>query len=235
MWMQLWLSLGDVLGFKVNILKSSVCEMYHSTLNNISDMKSTIVPITYLSCECVCNIDISQNGNNFWFLKASNFTTWQHASRPESVVSENYYMINLEQTGVAVKCYNQISIGDWYWWFTKLSWYVCIQTCNLPSGVISEYVNPYIPTHTPDSEEYQSDHMQTPGWQPILCVAWCLIWLFAILKKSVVIHDTECPYWDQVSLNNTNQTKPNQTSNRRLLQFLWHYKYSSNQLLIAWI
>ena len=33
-------------------------------------------------------------------------------------------MINLDQTGVAVKCYNQISIGDWYWWFTKLSWYV---------------------------------------------------------------------------------------------------------------
>ena len=28
------------------------------------------------------------------------------------------------------------------------------------------------------------------------------------LKKSMVIHDTECPYWDQVSLNNTNQTKP---------------------------
>ena len=152
MWMQLWLSLGDVLGFKVNILKSNVCEMYHSTLNNIIDMKSTIFPIIYLSCECVCNIDISQNGDNFWFLKASNFTKWQHASRTESVVSENYYMINLEQTGVAVKCYNQISIGDWYWWFTKLSRYVCIQT-----------------------------------------------------------------------------------SNPRLLQFLWHYKYSSNQLLIAWI
>ena len=27
--------------------------------------------------------------------------------------------------------------------------------------------------------------------------------------KSMVIHDTECPYWDQVSLNNTNkQTTP---------------------------
>ena len=24
--------------------------------------------------------------------------------------------------------------------------------------------------------------------------------------KSMVMHDTECPYWDQVSLNNTNQT-----------------------------
>ena len=28
-------------------------------------------------------------------------------------------------------------------------------------------------------------------------------------RKSMVIHDTECPYWDQVSLNNANQTKPN--------------------------
>ena len=28
----------------------------------------------------------------------------------------------------------------------------------------------------------------------------------------MVIHDTECPYWDQVSLNNTSQ--PNQESNR---------------------
>ena len=27
-------------------------------------------------------------------------------------------------------------------------------------------------------------------------------------RKTMVIHDTECPYWDQVSLNNTNPTKP---------------------------
>ena len=26
--------------------------------------------------------------------------------------------------------------------------------------------------------------------------------------KNMVIHDIECPYWDQMSLNNTNQTKP---------------------------
>ena len=30
-----------------------------------------------------------------------------------------------------------------------------------------------------------------------------------LLIKSMVIHDTKCPFWDQVSLNNTNQTKPN--------------------------
>ena len=28
-------------------------------------------------------------------------------------------------------------------------------------------------------------------------------------RRIMVIHDTECPYWDHVSLNNTNQTKPN--------------------------
>lgn len=110
MWMRLWLSLGGVVGFKVNILKSNVCEMYHSTLNNIIFLKCTNFPVTYLIFECVCNVDISQYGNNFWFLKANNFTKWQHASRTESVVSENYYIINLEQTGVALKCYNQISI-----------------------------------------------------------------------------------------------------------------------------
>ena len=36
-----------------------------------------------------------------------------------------------------------------------------------------------------------------------LCVAWCLIWWFASLEKSMAIHDTKYPYWDQVSLNNT--------------------------------
>ena len=35
------------------------------------------------------------------FLKANNFIKRQYASRTESVVSENYYMINLEKTGVA--------------------------------------------------------------------------------------------------------------------------------------
>ena len=29
--------------------------------------------------------------------------------------------------------------------------------------------------------------------------------------NSMVIHGTECSYWDQLSLCNTNQTKPNQT------------------------
>ena len=39
-----------------------------------------------------------------------------------------------------------------------------------------------------------------------MCGAWSMIWWFASLGK-VVIHmlGTECPYLDQVSLNNTNQ------------------------------
>ena len=38
--------------------------------------------------------------------------------------------------------------------------------------------------HTYPEEEW-SDHtcMQSPGWQPMLCVAWCLIWWFASLEK----------------------------------------------------
>ena len=38
---------------------------------------------------------------------------------------------------------------------------------------------------------------------------WPDVWsadLHLLIFKSMVIHDTECPYWDQVSLNNTNQT-----------------------------
>ena len=27
------------------------------------------------------------------------------------------------------------------------------------------------------------DHMHSPGWQPTLCVTWCLIWWFEILEK----------------------------------------------------
>ena len=34
-------------------------------------------------------------------------------------------------------------------------------------------------------------------------VTWCLISWFASIEKSMVIHDTEYLYWDQVSLNNT--------------------------------
>ena len=32
-------------------------------------------------------------------------------------------------------------------------------------------------------------------------------------RKSVVVQDTECPYWDQVSLNYINQTRPSKNMN----------------------
>ena len=50
-----------------------------------------------------------------------------------------------------------------------------------PQGWYSEYVNPYMPTQTP--EENWSDHMQSPGWQP-LCV-WPNVWSgdLQVLKK----------------------------------------------------
>ena len=35
-------------------------------------------------------------------------------------------------------------------------------------------------------------------------MAWCLICRFASIEKTMVMHDTECPNWDQVPLNNTN-------------------------------
>ena len=51
-----------------------------------------------------------------------------------------------------------------------------------------------------------SDHMQSPCWRPTLCVHRCLIWWYASLTKRMVMHDTECPYWDYVSLNKKNPT-----------------------------
>ena len=39
--------------------------------------------------------------------------------------------------------------------------------------------------------------------QPKLLVAWCMLWWFASKEKGVVILNTKCPNWDNVSLNNT--------------------------------
>ena len=61
---------------------------------------------------------------------------------------------------------------------------------------ISDY--PYVPTQTPWGR--MSGHLRSPGWQPTLQVPWCQIWWFAIIEKSMVLHETICPYWDQVSL-----------------------------------
>ena len=50
-----------------------------------------------------------------------------------------------------------------------------------------------------------------------------------LLIKSMVIHDTECPFWDQASLNNTNQTFT--SLNRNVLP---HYLKRSEVISNAW-
>ena len=41
--------------------------------------------------------------------------------------------------------------------------------------------------------------------------------------KSMVLHDTKCPYWDQLSLNNTDQTKLNQYLLRPCIEDIIHW------------
>ena len=79
-----------------------------------------------------------------------------------------------------------------------------------PSGVI-EYVNPYIPTQT--LEEYWSDHMQNHQADSPLYV-WPDVWSadLHLFIKNMVIHDIECPYWDQMST----QTKLNNVTSNKL-------------------
>ena len=48
------------------------------------------------------------------------------------------------------------------------------------------------------------DHLQSPGWLPILLVGQCLIGQFRKHIKSVVIRDTKCSDWDQDSWDNSN-------------------------------
>ena len=69
---------------------------------------------------------------------------------------------------------------------------------DLSVGDKIEYVNQYIPTQTP--EEDWSDHMQAPGWQPALLCGHMSDLVICKFRNIMVIHDTECPYWDQVSL-----------------------------------
>ena len=58
-------------------------------------------------------------------------------------------------------------------------------------------------TRTTPCEKWRS-HLHSQSWQRTLCMVWCMIWWLASTEKSLVMHDTECPYWDQVSLNNWN-------------------------------
>ena len=65
----------------------------------------------------------------------------------------------------------------------------------------------YIPTQTPE-EDYRVC-MQSPGSQPTLCVAWCLIWWFVSLEKvwsymaPNVLTETRCHETTQAGPNST--------------------------------
>ena len=76
-----------------------------------------------------------------------------------------------------------VVVSDSRWRSSLYTWFMYSSSCILAFSVCfsSEYVNPYIPTQTP--EENWSDHMQSPGWQP-LCV-WPNVWSgdLQVLKK----------------------------------------------------
>ena len=59
--------------------------------------------------------------------------------------------------------------------------------------------NAYIYTQIPEAN--QNDQIKSPSWWPILSLAVWLLWWFA--SKGEKKYDTEYPYWEQVSLNNT--------------------------------
>ena len=51
----------------------------------------------------------------------------------------------------------------------------------------------------------------------------------------MVIHDIECPYWDQISLNNTNQTKQAMTVNFfKYRGKIWHFNDRS-KIVYRWV
>ena len=72
--------------------------------------------------------------------------------------------------------------------------------------VIRAYVNPYIPTHKPlrRIKVYVITRLILTLLFGVALMSDLVICKF---RESMVIQDTECPYWDQVSLNNTNHTQ----------------------------
>ena len=57
-------------------------------------------------------------------------------------------------------------------------------------------------------QQTPEEDLKWPGQQPTLSNGLMSDLVICKFRKSMGIHDTECPSWDQVSLNNTNQTKP---------------------------
>ena len=89
-------------------------------------------------------------------------------------------------------------------------WSIPFFTNKYPQGWYSECVNSYIPTQTP--KEDWSDHMQSPGWPPNLCVAWCLIWWLKVFKKHG--HTWHWMSFLRPFVIKQHKAKPNQTTNK---------------------
>ena len=85
-------------------------------------------------------------------------------------------------------CFCSISMGDHIRYLQ-----ICF-TCNIYNLGDKVSMLTHIHPHK-DSVIRLYSHLQSPGWQPISCVAWCLIWRFARVEGSVVINDAECSHW----------------------------------------
>ena len=77
--------------------------------------------------------------------------------------------------------------------------------CNYLLRRFKMYANLHVPIHTYPHKPLQG-RSKWPDWLSNLLVTSCLIGNMQA-QQSMVIHDTECPYWDQVSLNNTELKK----------------------------
>ena len=77
---------------------------------------------------------------------------------------------------------------------------------HITSSLGYEHVNPYKYPHKPWRKIEVAICKITRLTVHFMCGLMSDL-LICKLIKSMAIHDTECPYWDQVSLNNTNETK----------------------------
>ena len=138
-----------------------------------------------------------------------------------------------------------IVLGDWpggggggIWWEIlfrgKLSptgiWYP-LHCMSLPSGVIKWVCQP-MHTHINPWGRFHWSYAITKLTAHCMCDLMSdLIWSISKYRKSMVIYDTECPYWDQVSVNNTNTNSywPKLTAQRLLLLLLPLLHYNTTR------
>ena len=92
-----------------------------------------------------------------------------------------------------VKLYSHLEVGEAF----------DVKNLEVVNHAMHFFFNLYIPTQSP--QEDWSDHMQNhQADRPLYVRPDVRSADLHLLIKSMVIHDTECPFWDQVSLNKTN-------------------------------